>query len=503
MTRLGLLLGSFALCVLTLCKPGFGQDEPKPAETTPAAPSGAAAQPAPDAGATHKVKREPFKIEVEMSGVFEAPKAWPVAINPHVWSSFTVLKAVEHGKPVQKGETLVWLDMKEIDEQIQDLEKTIRLNQLALQLADFELESAKTTLALDLEASARAKKIADEDLLYFLNINKAYLIESANFSLKSARQSLEYSEEELRQLEKMYQADDLTEETEEIVLKRARNEVEQSKFYLQGAEQRTKRTLEQDIPRQEQQMTDAAHRADIALTKTRVTLPLSLEKQQIEREKLRLDHQRAEKKLQELIADRKSMAVESPMDGYVYYGRATRGKWPGVDTMASQLQEGGKLTPNNAFMTVVSPRPLRVRADVAEKDLYRLAKGLSGTATPVGYPDMKLPITVEHVSPFPIGPGTFDGYVRVELDDRVHRPVVPGMSCKLVVTAYETKDALTLPAAAVFEDPADGQQNLVYVKTGADTSQPRKVVVGQKSEQVWEIVQGLNPGDEILLKKPE
>ena len=60
-------------------------------------------------------------------------------------------------------------------------------------------------------------------------------------------------------------------------------------------------------------------------------------------------------------------------------------------------------------MTIVSPRPMRVRADVAEKDLYRLAKGMPGTAVPAGYPDMKLPITVEHVSPFPIGPGTSTG----------------------------------------------------------------------------------------------
>ena len=55
-------------------------------------------------------------------------------------------------------------------------------------------------------------------------------------------------------------------------------------------------------------------------------------------------------------------------------------------------------------MTVVSPRPLHIRVDVAEKDLYRLARGLQGTATPAGYPEMKLPVAVEHVSPFPIGP---------------------------------------------------------------------------------------------------
>ena len=80
---------------------------------------------------------------------------------------------------------------------------------------------------------------------------------------------------------------------------------------------------------------------------------MSIREAQIEREKQLIENQRAEKKLQDLMADRKSMAVESPADGYVYYGRCTRGKWPGVDAMASQLQEGGKLTPNNVFMTVV------------------------------------------------------------------------------------------------------------------------------------------------------
>ena len=34
-------------------------------------------------------------------------------------------------------------------------------------------------------------------------------------------------------------------------------------------------------------------------------------------------------------------------------------------------------------------------------------------------------------------------------------------------------------------------------------SEARKVGIGQKTDQTWEIVQGLNPGDEILLKKPE
>jgi len=504
MTCPGLRIAFVALCCLLLSSRGWSQEEqPKASDAGATAPSAAEAQSAPPAEATHKVKQEPLKIEVELSGVFEAQRGWPVSINPQTWSNFTVIKAVEHGQHVQQGETLVTLEMKEIDEQLYDLNQTVRLNKLALQVADTELELARTTLPLDLAAGAQAKKIADEELQDFLTIGRSYLLESAAFSLKSAQQSLEYSEEELKQLEKMYKADDLTEETEEIVLKRARNEVEQGKFYLKGTEQRTKRAIEQTVPRQEQQLTEAAQRADIALTKLRATLPVSLEKQQIEREKQLVDNQRTEKKLQDLMADRKSMAVESPAEGDVYYGRATRGKWPGVDAMSSQLQPGGKLSPNTVFMTVVARRPLGIRADVPEKDLHRLANGQQGVAIPAGYPELKLPATIDSVSPFPVGPGTFDGQVRVELQDETAKAVVAGMACTVRIVAYEKKDALTVPAAAVFENPADGQRNLVYVKTGDNQSEQRTIVVGQKTDQTWEVVQGLNAGDEILLKKPE
>jgi HlyD family secretion protein len=502
--RYGVPFLALAACLLTLTPGVWSQEEQPGAAAEPAAqtaPAEPAAQSAPAAGATHKVTQGAFKIEVDMSGVFESDQTWPVAIRPDSWSSFTVLKAVPHGKPVQQGESLVALDMQEIDQQLQDLQRSIRLNKLALQLADTELEMMKTTLPMDLEAAARAQKIADEELSYFLNINRSFLEESAKESLKSAQQSLEYAEEELKQLEKMYQADDLTEETEEIILRRARNDVERSKFYLKSAEQRSRRQLDQDIPRQEQQVTETAKRTGVSLEKTRLTLPVQFEKQQLEREKQVIEIQRLEEKLQQLTADRKQMAVESPAAGYVYYGRATRGKWPGVEAVASQLQEGGKLAPHNVFMTVVSPRPLHVRTDIQEKDLHRVARGMQGFAQPTGYPDMKLPVSVEQISPFPIGPNTFDGILRVTLDDKA-KPIVPGMGCKLTLLAYENKAAITVPAAAVLENPVDGERNLVYVKNAEGKPEERKVVVGQKTEQKWEILEGLTAGEEIFLKKP-
>ena len=494
MTRLGLRLSTLLLG-LTVATQAFAQEDTKKSDAD------ATAKPAAPATATHTVKVERFKIEVDLSGVFEADQMSPVDLRPKSWSSFTVLNAVPHGKKVEKGETLVWLDMEKIDEQLQDLEQARRLSKLSQQLADTELDLLKATVPMDLEAAARTQKLADEDLNYFLKVNRSFLEESAEVSLQNSKDSLEYAEEELKQLEKMYNADDLTEETEEIVLKRARNDVERSKFYLKSTELRTKKTLEQDIARQEQQLVEAAKRAEIAAEKAKLTLPVQLEKQQTDRQKQLLENERSEQKFKELMEDRKMMAVPAPADGYVYYGRCTRGKWGGIDSVASQLQEGGKLTPNSVFMTIVSPRPLHIRADVAEKDLHRIQRGISGKAVPTGYPDLELPAAVQYVSPFPIGPGVFDGHLRVMLDDNA-KPVVPGMACKVTLVAYD-KEAIAIPAAAVFDDEVSGQRNVVYLKTGDGQSEKRAVVIGQKTEQKWEIVQGLKPGDEILLKKPD
>jgi multidrug resistance efflux pump len=460
-----------------------------------------AAQPAP-AEATHAVKREALRIEVTAEGVFEPEQMWPVVLRPENWTAFTVVDAVAHGAEVKKGDTLVTLDTGDIDEQLEDLEKSVHLSELTQRLTDHELELLHKTTPLDLKAAEQAKRIADENLAYFLNVDRAFQEESARFSLKSSQDSLEYAREELEQLEKMYKADDLTEETEEIILKRARNDVERAEFYLKSTELRTAQTLETDLPREEQQLVQAAQRADNALAKSAVALPIQLEKQQIEREKQLVEDQRTRDKLAKLQRDRETMDVRAPADGIVYYGKWTRGKWSGADSAASQLEEGGKLSPHAVFMTIVNRRPLRIRVEVPEKELHRLQTGVTGKAVPTGYPGLELPASIQQVSPVPVSSGTFDAQVQVALGDDA-KAVVPGMGCQLTFVVYDKQDALTVPPAAVFEDEADGKRNVVYVKQQDAAPQKRKIVVGEKTEKKWEVLEGLQEGDVILMTKPD
>ena len=84
------------------------------------------------------------------------------------------------------------------------------------------------------------------------------------------------------------------------------------------------------------------------------------------------------------------------------------------------------------------------------------------------------------------------------ISSSVHSP-----GCKLTLVVYDKKNAITVPASAVFEDDADGKKDVVYVKVKEGKPQKRKVVVGQKTDKNWEITRGLKEGEEILLKKPD
>ncbi|MFW6170874.1 MAG: hypothetical protein ACODAD_10330, partial [Planctomycetota bacterium] len=125
-----------------------------------------------------------------------------------------------------------------------------------------------------------------------------------------------------------------------------------------------------------------------------------------------------------------------------------------------------------------------------------------GTAVANGYPELELTASLRHLSQFPIGKETFDGQFQVILSDEAEA-IVPAMSCKLTLVVYDKKDAITVPAKAVFQDDVDGKRDVVYVKRPEEGPEKRKIAIGRKTDKKWEVVRGLKAGEEILLNKPD
>ena len=412
---------------------------------------------------------------------------------------------MELGTPVKQGDILVELDREKIDKAIQDAEVELSLGELALKHADEELPVLEKLLPIDLAAAERAKTQADEDLARFLEIDRPNSERVAQFSVKSAVEYLEYAKEELRQLEKMYRSKDLTEETEEIILRRTRFQVESSEFRLKEAELRRDATLKVELPRQQIRVGEAAVRQALDLQKARATLPLTLNQKQLGRAKLKHDQSRASEKLADLRHDREEMTIHAPADGLVYYGRNERGNWPGAAGMSSKLRKGGAVTADEVLITIVAPRPLIVRGAIEEKDLHNLAvrDEQKGRATPAANPTLSLPARLTSLTPVPREAGKFDLIADVELGPDAAF-IKPGMTCSLKFTTYRAHDALTVPSSAVTEDESDDgtMTHVVYLPGKEGKAEKRTVKIGKTAGGKTEILTGLRDGDEILGSRP-
>jgi multidrug efflux pump subunit AcrA (membrane-fusion protein) len=473
------------------------KDEKKPAEAKKDSPAKVA---------THKVEKGPFRVEVSLKGIFESPNMTEVSLRPEAWTPdnrgmMIVVRAVDHGAHVKKGDTLVWLDLEKIDQAIRDLEAERHLAELAIKQAEEELPVLEKSTPLELSWLERAKMLSDEDIKWFDSLDRPLAEKMAQFMVKYWQHHLDYAKEELRQLEKMYRANDIREETEEIILKRQRNAVEQAIFLLQESESERDRTMKVELPRREQQLQENAIRRVIALDKGKATLPLQMNQRRLALEKMKYDHNKSEDRLRKLQRDRASMTVKAPADGIVYYGQWLRGQWSSAG-MAQKLHAGGTLMPEEVFMTVVEPRPLFVRAAVEEKDWRDVKPGQAAKAVIVGDPDSKLPARIDQVSAIPVTPGNFEA--RLSLDPAHDiSAIMPGMTCTVQLTPYVKKDALTVPSKAVFRNELDPEKHYVYLEPKEGKPEKHDVQVGRASGDSTEIRSGLKEGDLVLLEKPK
>ena len=451
--------------------------------------------------AVHTVKKGTMKIEVSLDGVFEAPDTAEIILRPEAWTTLKVLKAVEHGTKVKKGDLLVALELDKIDRAIGDLRRTHKTSDVAIKLAGQLLATLEKTTPMDLTAAQRTHDETKEATQYYFKVSRPMSVKSVNRSLESSQFSLEYAEEELRQLEKMYKADDLTEETEEIILKRARRSAESSRFYLERMKLDHERMLKVTMPRRDVGMKEADRRADFALSGSKVALPLALSKAQMDLQTLKITRERSEEKLQKLLADRATMTVKAPIAGIVYHGKATRGKFS-AGSKSGGFRRGTTIAAGSVFMTVVKPRPVFIRTKVAEKDLHKVSAGVKGTSVPTALPDLKLTAIVDRVSAVPMSAGGFDTRITVAMDAAADA-IMPGMTCKVKLVPFEKKDAITVPAKAVETDEADDAKHYVYVVGEDKKSTKREVTVGKRTNGRIEIVKGLSEGEKILGEPPK
>jgi multidrug efflux pump subunit AcrA (membrane-fusion protein) len=443
--------------------------------------------------ATEKVKEGPLAVKSKISGIVESSKMTPIAVVPKRWTDLLVVKVVEHGAEVKEGDVLIELDRELLERKIRETKAGMPLKELEFNTLRQELEKLEKSTPITLETLRNSKMQSEEDFAYYEDVTRPMRERDAKESVKQVEQYLAYAEEELNQLKKMYNADDLTEETEEIILLRAQNEVDQYRWMLEQSKARTDRTLSTTIPREHERMERSLELSRINWRISEKATRDALEKKRLEVEAKEREMEELHRALDEYTFDLDGMTVPAPHDGIVYYGMNQRGKWTTGSTVAKKLIPGGSLTSREIVMTVTDPAKLHLRAAVPADKRKGVEPGRDAEITLKWNSEEKLTGKVQKAARVPFSDGTYDTLVSIVRGKKVD--VFPGMLADAEVMVYENNKALTIPASAI---KTEGKKKTVKRKGGKIAV----VETGRTQGDRIEILKGLAADDEIEIPAP-
>jgi HlyD family secretion protein len=163
------------------------------------------------------------------------------------------------------------------------------------------------------------------------------------------------------------------------------------------------------------------------------------------------------------------------------------------------VRVGDAVFPNQPFLALPDLSNLVVQVYVPESDLARVQPGLQARIQPLAYPERLLAGAVESLGPAAQArPGhpAWQHYVRatVRLDEGDAR-LRPGMSLRVDLLTYRQDSAVLVPRAAVRWEAGESVCQ-VRTRTGAER---RRVTVGPGNAQWLEALDGLKPGERVIL----
>ena len=432
----------------------------------------------------HAITTGPFSIKSEISGILIPTKTQTLRLSPERWKTFTIQSVPPHGAEINAAEPLIVFKTEPIDKALVEEEEKVKMQELKLAIANRELTELQQKNALTLAGAKRQLDNAEADLAYHQSTALPARKEALAQSQLRAEDSLSYQKEELTQLLKMYEEDDITEETEEIILTRQKASVRNAENSLTDLKRRNARTLEIGLPRELVDMEQKIETSRIDYATAKLNLERNFEVKKLEVAKLERDLSNTRETLAKLESDRALFDVIAEFDGILVYGDFVDGQWKKGKT-AEILKAGGNVPPNTTVLTLVAKdSPLAIQALLDTEK----AKELQASLTESG--DSAPEVTI---APFP----DLNGKYLVTLPPQPAEPFqFPGQKDKTELVFYQTENAISIPRNAL-KTGEDGT-SYVMVKLSEGDPEQRPVQLGKKNGQRVEVLSGLEVGQVIL-----
>jgi multidrug efflux pump subunit AcrA (membrane-fusion protein) len=290
----------------------------------------------------------------------------------------------------------------------------------------------------------------------------------------------------------MYKSEELTNATSEIVVRRARRNIERTKLTLDIGRAELGNVKNVKYPQQRQLLAHAVETTKNALDSLKSAQSLTRVQREVEAQQAKTALAQLEEQLAKLKRDLENFSVRATMEGRVYYGQFQHGTWTS-EQIAPLLAAGEKLQAGQVLLSVCGPA-IRARAELAETDYFDVTPGLDASVVPAAAPDMKAVGVVRTKSLISAVKAAGPSYeIRIDFQ-QPPADLLPGMKGKAIIHGAELKDVVLLPSHAVAAQA--GKCTLsVCAKDGKMT--PREVTVGKSDGKMTQIKAGLEPGEKV------
>jgi multidrug resistance efflux pump len=379
--------------------------------------------------------QEAAKTTVERTGSFVPANATEVKLGLESWSAALELTEVAaHGSVVREGDVLARFDLKAIDDAITAAERDLRSTEIRHQNAREQVRLEDEAAAQRIEAATDALTDAQEALDNFEKIELALKRRGEALNEAFSKDGIDDQKDELAQLEKMYTADELTDATEEIVLRRSRRQIARTQTSIDLQKARRDYDDSYAEKKQHEQKQKAARDAQRNLDRTQRQVEIERRTRADSLARLDPEMKEAREKGEKLKHDREKLVVKAPASGIVVHGSADDYR-PGRTPPRHEI--GGSVQPKATLFAIAAPGALKVALDVTEAQVLVLSQGMAGKVVATADPSLTIVgrLTYDRFPSARSGgapEASFDGSVEI---GPVAPAIVAGMRCKVVLEA--------------------------------------------------------------------
>ncbi len=396
---------------------------------------------------THTISRTNMTVSVIEQGTLESSNNTEIKCKVRGFS--TVTYVVPAGTVVEKGQELVRLDTKVIEEQ-HSLTKTNTFIAEAT-LAQTQANVEKANIAIEAYEKGRFRSQLQA-------LEKELAAHKRN--LRTARKMHERSETLFRQgyvTQLEVEGNAFTVTQAELELKVKETEIKVLKEFTRKMQMET---LNGNKTASESKL--AADQAGLAMEVKR--------------------RDRAAEELEDCV-------IRAEQSGLVIYPSAASWK------STPDVTEGATVRKDQVLLLMPDLTQMQVKLGVHESVIDRVRPGLKAIVT---LPDRTLEATVSEVASVTRPAGWWTGNV-VKYDTVIELPsdkgLKPGMSAEIEIILAVHKDILTIPVAAVVETE-DG--DFCWVET-PEGPKRRVLELGDSNDVFVEVIAGLNEGEKVVL----